>query len=155
MNRHAISSILECHSSQDFYNQMELLHSNQDSYSSEFVLLAMYLKSHMNRRWANQIFEFEVKYHGSKLEAHKCIKSNLGTNDISENFYKLLDNQQFILVRLMTWLHQTLHHKVSISSTFYTRLFHKYFFTKKLQSQNVATEKLRKALLYINTCIKC
>jgi len=37
---------------------------------------------------------------------------------------------------------------VSISSTFYAGLLYQYFCTKKLQSQNLTREKLRKALLY-------
>jgi len=37
---------------------------------------------------------------------------------------------------------------VSISSTFYAHLFCQYFFAKKLQSQNVTSEKLLKAFSY-------
>jgi len=37
---------------------------------------------------------------------------------------------------------------VAISSTFYERLLRQYFCAKKLQSQKVTREKLRKALLY-------
>jgi len=38
--------------------------------------------------------------------------------------------------------------KVSISSTFYAQLVCQYFCTKKLHSQYLTREKLRKALLY-------
>jgi len=38
--------------------------------------------------------------------------------------------------------------KVSISSTFYTQLLRRYSFAKKLQSQAVMIEKMRKAILY-------
>jgi len=38
--------------------------------------------------------------------------------------------------------------KVSISSTFYSRLLCQYFWAKKLQIQNVTAEKLRNLLLY-------
>jgi len=37
---------------------------------------------------------------------------------------------------------------VSTSPTFIKQLFHKYFWAKKIQSQNVTREKLREALLY-------
>ncbi len=45
--------------------------------------------------------------------------------------------------------------QVSISSTFYARLLCQYFCTKKLQSQNVTREKLRKHFCTKNLCIKC
>ena len=94
-----ICGLAESSDGSSSFRQFTDLHENRSNlHSQEFTLLAESLLVNIfqsKKRIARKAFDFEVRFHNmDRLQAHKCIKSILGTNNKSETFFQLLNDKE-------------------------------------------------------------
>jgi len=99
-----------------------------------------------------------MEYKFRSKETFNCVIEGVVNHQTSSVFVNKISKEFFAdFFFFLKLSHECMQLLVSISSSFYKQLLHKYPFAKKSQSQTVIREKLQRPLLYKkgSSKIKC